>query len=88
MITTTKQWRRVTASLMAAGLVFAACGSDDEPTADTAVAAPADTAAAEPADTADEELSVPDSPDDGVTSDVIKIVVQLHTSSRHAYTSY
>jgi branched-chain amino acid transport system substrate-binding protein len=76
----TKQWRRVTASIAVAGLVFAACGSDDddaaEVTEDTADVTEDTAEMAE--DTAEDDvatgdLSVPDSPDDGVTSDVIKI---------------
>lgn len=79
-------WKAVSLLLLVA-MVAAACGSDDEETAttpdedtattapdaeDTATTAPdaEDTATTSPADT---ELTVPDSPENGVTSDMISV---------------
>ena len=77
------QRRRMAAALATVALVVAACGSDDDSgdSGATATDAPAGTDAPEGTDAPDStddmtdtgDLSVPDSPDDGVTSDVIKI---------------
>lgn len=80
----TRRWLKVLAALFALTLIAAACGNDDDDggaapapteaaTAAPTEAAPAPTEAPAPAEEEPMEMTVPDNPDNGVTSDSIKV---------------
>ena len=70
----TRRWFKLVVALFAFALIAAACGNDDDgETAPAPTAAPTEAPTEAPAPVEEEEMSVPDNPDNGVTSSSIKV---------------